>query len=188
MRILAFRLRKMGMDEAFFEKILRRAFNDDTVTNVTIRSEHPAVGKGDNYLSHLSRFTLGYRTGTADGASVDKDIQLIVKYDPIENGPGLELIRAQNLFSTEVRAFNLILPAIESLIGQKLTPRCFYGSDNPNIIVLEDLAPLGFKTKDRQRGLSMAHILMVLDSIAKFHAASVYLCEQVRHARLSIAA
>lgn len=46
------------------------------------------------------------------------------------------------------------------------------------MIVFEDLRPLGYVMADRQSGLDEAHCKLVLNKLAKFHAASVALYEK----------
>jgi hypothetical protein len=43
---------------------------------------------------------------------------------------------------------------------------------------LEDLCAEGFKMADRRQGLDLAHCLLIMHHIAKFHAASVVLHDQ----------
>jgi hypothetical protein len=45
-------------------------------------------------------------------------------------------------------------------------------------VVLEDLAAAGFKMGERRKGLDLAHCLLVMRTLARFHAASVVLHEQ----------
>lgn len=49
---------------------------------------------------------------------------------------------------------------------------------NPPLLVIEDLAPLGYRMADRQAGLDMDHCLLAIRNLAKFHASSVALFER----------
>jgi len=44
--------------------------------------------------------------------------------------------------------------------------------------VLEDLCAEGFKMAERRKGLDLAHCLLIMRLLAKFHAASVVLHDQ----------
>lgn len=57
--------------------------------------------------------------------------------------------------------------------------RCFYATQDPvQLIVFEDLKPLGYIMADRQNGLDEAHCRLVLNKLGKFHAASMTLHER----------
>lgn len=46
-------------------------------------------------------------------------------------------------------------------------------------LILEDLAPLGYKMADRKTGFDMEHCKLILTKIAKLHASSAFLYEKV---------
>ena len=50
---------------------------------------------------------------------------------------------------------------------------------DPSLLVIEDLAPLGFRMADRQAGLDLQHCLLAINRLAQFHASSVALSEKV---------
>lgn len=45
--------------------------------------------------------------------------------------------------------------------------------------MFEDLSPLGFQMHSRQEGYDLNHCLLVVQKLARLHAASVILYEQV---------
>lgn len=63
----------------------------------------------------------------------------------------------------------------------KLSGKCLYTQyDNPlAMLVIEDLAPLGFRMADREAGLDLQHCILAIRGLAKFHASSVAVCEKV---------
>lgn len=73
------------------------------------------------------------------------------------------------------------LKDMESLLkDKKLSGTCYHTQDgNPMMLVIEDLAPLGFRMADRQAGLDLQHSMLAISGIAKFHAGSVAACEKV---------
>lgn len=74
------------------------------------------------------------------------------------------------------------LPKMNKLIGgiHKFNGYSLYTQkDNPKLLVIEDLAPLGFRMADRQAGLDIEHALLAIRGLAKFHACSVKLFELV---------
>lgn len=50
---------------------------------------------------------------------------------------------------------------------------------NPNYLILEDLKANGYKLVDRKYGLDFAHLKLCLRKVAKFHACTATLYEQV---------
>ncbi|XP_037797734.1 uncharacterized protein LOC119592915 [Penaeus monodon] len=60
-------------------------------------------------------------------------------------------------------------------------PRCFYTSveESREVIFLEDLCPKGFRMFDRKKGLDVAHTKLVLEELARLHAASWLLKDEI---------
>ena len=107
-------------------------------------------------------------------------ISLIIKKEPTSDGPGLDLIRKQGIFSTEINFLWNVLPNIENKLNFSLGPRIFYSNESSNLIIMEDLAAEGYSVQERQKGLPMSYTLMAIDRLAKFHAGSVALYEEVK--------
>lgn len=64
--------------------------------------------------------------------------------------------------------------------GILLAARCFHVQrEKPVFLILEDLAPKGFRMADRQTGLDLDHCLLAIRNLAAFHASSVALVEKV---------
>jgi len=55
----------------------------------------------------------------------------------------------------------------------------FVQRESPILLAMEDLAPLGFNMACRRSGLDMNHSILAIRGLARFHAASVALCEKV---------
>ena len=56
--------------------------------------------------------------------------------------------------------------------------------EDPLFIVMEDLSALGFRMADRMCGLDLDHCILALRGLARFHASSVAVCEQVNYLQL----
>lgn len=85
-------------------------------------------------------------------------------------------------FEYEVSMMSDTLKKMNNLIGRSHSFNAkllFSQMTDPILMVLEDLAPFGYRMADRMAGLDMDHTLMAVRSLAKFHAASVVLCEKV---------
>ncbi|XP_015113675.1 uncharacterized protein LOC107038876 [Diachasma alloeum] len=174
-------LDNLDPNDAYFQKILHRGLGDDTIQDVQLVEKSPALKKGENDLSYLTRFTLKYTCSVLEGLHhkrVHRVAHLIMKEEPDAELQTLEVIRGMGIFDTERRVLEDVLPKIAELVGKRLGPRVYYSSDKPDTIVMEDLATLGFRNKNRKIGFNEAEMFMVLENIADFHAASVLLNEQ----------
>lgn len=79
------------------------------------------------------------------------------------------------MMTTTLKEMELILK------DKKLGGRCLYTQEkDPPLLIIEDLAPLGFRMADRQAGLDLHHCILALRGLAKFHASSVAVYEKVR--------
>lgn len=75
------------------------------------------------------------------------------------------------------------LTKMNNLIGSssRFSSKILYTQiEDPVLLVFEDLSSLGFRVANRQSGLDIDHTLLAIRSLAKFHAASVAVCEKVR--------
>ena len=76
---------------------------------------------------------------------------------------------------------NGTLDKMNELLGDKLSGKGIYTQkQEPTILIIEDLAPLGYRMADRHSGLDIEHCLLAIRGLAKFHASSVKLFENVR--------
>lgn len=51
--------------------------------------------------------------------------------------------------------------------------------ENPTLLVMEDLATLGYRMACRHAGLDLDHCKLAIRGLARFHASSVAVCEKV---------
>lgn len=85
------------------------------------------------------------------------------------------------LFPIEIRMMTTTLRDMQALLPEtKISGKCLYTqSENPELLVIEDLAPLGFRMADREAGMDLDHCILALRGLAKFHASSVAVYEKV---------
>lgn len=100
------------ISNAFFERILRREHNDDTIVvkDYTLKA---ALGKGENYASQMIRARVNY--SSVKDPSVDS-ISLIVKAAITNNAEMAALTSELGLFRKEIIAFQQIIPEVEKLL------------------------------------------------------------------------
>ena len=95
------------------------------------------------------------------------------------------MLEDYGLFPIETAAFTKILPKLfrmlEKAVGETFrpfAPKCLYTSSNPVTIIMEDLNTQDFKLATVTHGLDLKHCLMVMRTIAQYHAASMVLHSQ----------
>ncbi|CAB0032799.1 unnamed protein product [Trichogramma brassicae] len=164
------------VDRAFCEMLLRQLEAHEGPIEVKALSIRPATNKGDNYTSDMFRVSLDYVSGGRE-----KKTSLVVKSEPLTDGIHKDMISRSTLFSTEIRMMSDSLTKMNGFLapGQKLNGRGLYTQkENPPMLVIEDLQPLGFRMADRESGLDYPHCLLAVKGLARFHASSVALCEK----------
>ncbi|XP_071579972.1 uncharacterized protein [Temnothorax nylanderi] len=163
----------------FVEKILRKSEGDNSIQVIDIFSK-PATAKGDNYSSDMIRVTAEFSRDQGDSKITEKK-SIIVKISPIAEGVRQDFIKLSGVFDIEILMMSDTLDKMNKLLGpeHRLSGKGLYVQNkNPTLLVIEDLAPLGFRMADRLSGLDLAHTILALDGLARFHAASVAICEK----------
>lgn len=139
---------------------------------VVTRSCIPGSSSGDNFMSVVKRLIV--ECLDSDGNEVL--VKLIVKRQ-IASLSRRQLYRCDEAFSNEIAAFNNIVPMLQKYTpGRELLfPKCYFaGSDSSGeIILLEDLKVKGFSMASRMHGLDFEHCQLVMQELAKLHAASI---------------
>ncbi|XP_050458788.1 uncharacterized protein LOC126855304 [Cataglyphis hispanica] len=163
----------------FMEKALRKSENDNSIQVIDIFTK-PATNKGDNYTSDMIRVNVEY-SRDQNGHKTTKKKSVIVKITPIVEGVRQDLIMKSRIFITEILMMTDTLNKMNNLLDPKyrLSGKGLYVQhDNPTLLVIEDLAPLGYRMACRQTGLDLNHCILAIRGLARFHATSVALCEK----------
>uniref|UniRef100_A0A182MCB7 CHK kinase-like domain-containing protein n=1 Tax=Anopheles culicifacies TaxID=139723 RepID=A0A182MCB7_9DIPT len=162
------------LNSAFMETVLRKSEGDKGLQVVSIEST--PVGKPGEYLaSQLFRLTVQCQgTAKQDGGKSTK--KLVVKIQP-DKGVLADTMDS-SLFKTELKMYGEFLPKLERVLAENERslplPKCVHVSAVPQpIIILEDLAPAGWKGHDLIESFEEAK--PITTAIARFHAASFYL-------------
>lgn len=164
------------LDQTFFEKVVQDYLKNKEITLIEM-SKRLASDKGDNFFSEIYRIFLRYyiNSHAKDSIEIEEKMTLIAKYE-ITN---VKKEAVHQMFTTELKVFQQVLPRVEKLIGCIFGPKLLYGNENSNFIIMEDLVSRGFKMLNRQKGLSLPQCLVAIEKIAKFHAGTVALTEKV---------
>ncbi|PSN31212.1 hypothetical protein C0J52_25885 [Blattella germanica] len=145
----------------FTRKILSN--HEGTPVSLIKLEATPAVPKGENFMSTLYRTYVEYKREKDEKISSK---YLIIKYQP----PG-------EAFHKELHVFENVLPMMNVVGSSKFgnvyeISAKYFGTDNQNTIVLEDLRYLGYKMEDRLKGLNLEQCVIVLRFLARFHGLS----------------
>lgn len=168
----------------FVQGILKNSESDETieVKNITTK---PATGNGDNYMSDIVRVGVEY-SSSKSGREITQKTSLLVKIALTVNEANRELLE---VFKTEIQMMENTLVKMNDVLKEqdyRLSARVLYSEmGDPSFIVLEDLAPIGYRMADRQAGLDLQHCILAMRGLAKFHASSVAVCEKEPEQKLS---
>uniref|UniRef100_A0AAG5CU53 CHK kinase-like domain-containing protein n=1 Tax=Anopheles atroparvus TaxID=41427 RepID=A0AAG5CU53_ANOAO len=162
------------LNSSYLESILRKSEGDKdlTVHNIDITP----VGKPGEYIaSQLFRITVEYQSAKVAGGGQGSK-KLVVKILP-EKGIIAENMDG-NLFKTELKMYGEFLPKMKRVLDENekplQLPKCLHTAELPRpVIVLEDLAPDGWKSHDLIESFEEAKPVTI--EIARFHAASFFL-------------
>uniref|UniRef100_A0A182SC30 CHK kinase-like domain-containing protein n=1 Tax=Anopheles maculatus TaxID=74869 RepID=A0A182SC30_9DIPT len=175
----------LWLDEQFFDDVVEAKLGPRTPGSARrrIRNIHLelATKKGDNYASVLYRAKVDVLN---EGTGVVESFSSIVKAPP--KGVLVEHMSYLKFSSREIRVYRELLPAFEQLyrdkgINVRFAPRCLKVCEGvpADVLVLDDLRHNGnSRMADRRAGLDQHHTELVLERLAKFHAASVVYVEQ----------
>ncbi|KAK0081372.1 hypothetical protein PV326_007700 [Microctonus aethiopoides] len=169
------------LDKEFVERALRYSENDDTIRVNEILTK-PATNKGDNYTSEMIRVSVNFHRNM-NNKIIKENRSIIVKLGLTADGVHKDLIEQAGLFDTEINFMTTTLKDMNSILKDtKLGGNCLFTQrKDPSVLVIEDLAPLGFRMADRQTGLDLEHCILAMKGLAKFHASSVAVCEKTPH-------
>lgn len=131
--------------------------------------------KGDNYATLVVRVNVNFSNEKGDSCT-----SYVVKCDP---GRMKELQELTYIcFQKELIFYQQLSHEIQLQLQRAdqtplRVPRCFYSSfeKNREVIFLEDLSPKGFKMLDPNIGMDVPHMTLILEELARLHAASYLL-------------
>ncbi|KYM94221.1 PREDICTED: uncharacterized protein LOC108781508 [Cyphomyrmex costatus] len=167
------------LNQCFVENILRKSEDNNSIRVIDIFSK-PATNKGDNYTSDMIRITAEY-SRDQDSCKIKEKKSIILKILPKLGSVRQKFVTKSGLFRTEMLMMSDTLNKMNKLLEPKyrLSGKTLYvQNENPMLIAIEDLASLGFRMADRLSGLDLDHSILAFHGLARFHAASVALCEK----------
>lgn len=139
--------------------------------------EEPGSGRGDNYTSMLYRIRAkGIKSSAFDGNRA-WECAIIYKVLPLSQ-EHRDTYKSEILFRNEVAFYTHVWPTLDQL--QRNVKKVFAGVAKiylarSDLIAMEDLKEKGYVMADRQKGLQVHHLKLVLEALAGFHALSLTL-------------
>uniref|UniRef100_A0A1L8DYH1 Putative ecdysteroid kinase n=1 Tax=Nyssomyia neivai TaxID=330878 RepID=A0A1L8DYH1_9DIPT len=160
------------LNQPFFENILRERKKENGIFVDSLQLDFVG-GKGENYASTLYR---GQFNSTLNRNQ--RRYSLIIKTTYEDNQLANDILSEYNIFKQEMEMYDQILPEYHRLLRSiedytQISPKSLYCDYQNSIIVFEDLSTKGFQMADRKMRLDREHAEMVLEKLAKLHAASV---------------
>lgn len=160
-------------------KIVERHFQTSKVElkdfSLTSRSDDLQGFMGDHLQLRAS-----VSVEDKDGEDKSVEVKFFVKSVPMEDGYRRTFATSSVTYKKEVLFYGDVMRAFQkhlrcagyessTLLGT--VPRCYYS--RPDVLVLEDLAPAGFRMLDKFQPLGVEHSECVLRAVARLHAASI---------------
>ncbi|XP_069690902.1 uncharacterized protein [Periplaneta americana] len=168
------------MSTSFFESALRFSEEDNNITVISSEVKAATV-PGDNYVSDMYRAVVKFKRGSD---TVEKSI-IVKASKPTSEGVMAKITSETNIFYQETAAFTMIFPEmynllneVPSLSNQPFSAKYLYSyhsNESTSSILLEDLKVSGFRLAEKKSGLDLKHCLLVMRTIARFHAVSLVL-------------
>ncbi|XP_060648427.1 uncharacterized protein LOC132786057 [Drosophila nasuta] len=128
---------------------------------------------GENYATLMLRVNI--QVELKDGS--EKSISFMLKL-PHQSEMYLEILKKNNFFEAERTMYNTIIPEMEELY-REAGVEVKFGAKSYDLrgvdsyyVLLEDLAPHGFKNMNRIEGLDQIHTESALRKLSQWHAAS----------------
>ncbi|XP_050458493.1 uncharacterized protein LOC126855135 isoform X1 [Cataglyphis hispanica] len=162
--------------EEVLTDILCKAYNGKKV-QLTDWNFGERFAKGDSYLSTVNK---GKLYGIIDGdPQQNVQVNFVVKSIP-KNIGRRKTFRSADFFRNEILFYTQIVPKFEKFLADKgqsnllCIPRHLlsYTDGENDFVVLEDVSPLGFGPASRQNCIDWAECIVILKTLAKFHAIS----------------
>ncbi|XP_058063032.1 uncharacterized protein LOC131212952 [Anopheles bellator] len=159
----------------YLEGVLRREQCESAIRVDSFRVDAP-LAKGQNYSSDILRVTVDYTTGSHNHRTQTYILKVSFGRDEAS-----DLLDEYDVFKREIAVYDIVMPKVEQLLSsigyQKRLAPVAHAIHSTTIkhFVFEDLSLQGYKPVNRAAGLNFRQLQMVLEKVAKFHAATAVL-------------
>ncbi|XP_059620966.1 uncharacterized protein LOC132264697 [Phlebotomus argentipes] len=166
------------LNEKYFEDVLRRYEKD---ANLKVKSLKTAdvTGKGEHYASVMWRAAVEVITTKSPSSEKRSYVVKSVYEDPAKS----QMFASYGIYQREIEMYEKVSVEIEKVLksvgdNTQLFPKAIHHDYKNEVLIFEDLALRGFRNVDRRLRLDFAQAKMVMEKLAKMHAASVILDER----------
>ncbi|XP_055923412.1 uncharacterized protein LOC129953900 [Eupeodes corollae] len=163
----------------YFTEKLRIHLKDPSLEVVSL-SSCPAVGKGQNFGSIMTRVFVQYKT---NGDLEPRTKSYIVKSSFEGDDFANEVMKPYNIYTREMDIYREIIPKLNALLEEigdmdKMFPETIAVDYDLSTIIFEDLSERQYIMCDKTKGLDMDQTKLCLKKLAKMHATSAVLNER----------
>ncbi|KAH8390827.1 hypothetical protein KR200_007237 [Drosophila serrata] len=144
-------------------------------------SVEPIIANGGHYGSVMTRIHVEYTT------KASKDVQattFLSKTTFADKDPAGDVLIHYGVYTREMDMYEKILPQLADLVRNELKdPRKMFAATmnvdrERDSIIFEDLSLEHYTVADRRKKLDLEHTHLLLEKLAKFHAAGAVLAER----------
>ncbi|KAH8267232.1 hypothetical protein KR026_008599 [Drosophila bipectinata] len=163
---------------------LRSFFQNKSLRLEKLNSS-PAIGKGENFGSVLTRINVEFATKEDSKEAEEKEATtFLVKTTFANKDPAADVLKHYGVYTREMDMYENVLPQMTDMLRNELkdSRKFFAGTINVdrsrNSIIFEDLALEHYKMASRKKKLDLEHTHLMLEKMASFHAAGAVLAER----------
>lgn len=157
-------------DEECFE-IVRKKLRDDSIDDFRLVDyEVIPVDEVNGYMGQY--FTLKTTVACPRSPTDRRVYNFFTKIPPPASSPQYDWNLEYGSFRKEVELYTTVFPEVLHGLEKRSIPECFLGQGN-DIIVLEDMSEGGYVMTDKFVPFDLAHCLVIVRTLAKFHAKSI---------------
>ncbi|XP_023168036.1 uncharacterized protein LOC111597503 [Drosophila hydei] len=164
------------------EYVQQRLRNYLKETKLQLQQLHiqPATVNGENYASVMTRIIVEY----TDNNQCQHTDNFIVKTTFADKDPAAHMLEQYGVYVREMDMYEELLPKLAKIIQielqdqRKMFARTVYVDREHDSILFEDMTLDKYCVADRIKQLDLDHAHLVLEKLAKFHAAGAVLSER----------
>lgn len=163
------------LTKPLLQTILCTKYGQNTSTEIQEFSVHLTTKKGDTFGGDIFRICIQTTAG--------KEYSLIAK-KPYAEAKQRNVVEAYNFYGKEIKFYTKYSTKFQEILKsvhehEEIVPELIYCDVDEQLLVLNDLRPAGFIPGNRESRLDRETAQIVMRKLAKLHAASIILNQQL---------
>ncbi|XP_016980585.1 uncharacterized protein LOC108045702 [Drosophila rhopaloa] len=164
----------------YVQEKLRNYFKNSSLKLIQLDTQ-PAVANGENYGSVMTRMNVQYTTKESKEKVATN---FLVKTTFANKDPAGDVLIHYGVYTREMDIYDFVLPQLTDIVKKELkdSRKMFAATLNVDrerdSIIFEDMSLEQYKVACRRKKLDLEHTHLVLEKLAKFHAAGAVLAER----------